>query len=179
MMASVIAADANTRFQNSPDIQRVALTDRPSDQCLIVINSRAGLMCNLAFLCTYVQDGAQIGLGHMAIRFASAVVGLGAGLLACLPAPLDAAGSDPLAARGKLVLQEKCGRCHAIEAVGESPLKIAPPMRDIYARFAPRELQAELSEGMVSKHKEMPQIDFPDEDVDAILAYLYALAVRK
>jgi len=25
----------------------------------------------------------------------------------------------------------------------------------------------------------MPQIDFPDEDVDAILAYLYALAIRK
>jgi mono/diheme cytochrome c family protein len=115
----------------------------------------------------------------MAMRFASAVLGLGAGLLLCLPATSDAAGSDPLAARGKLVLQEKCGRCHAIEAVGESPLKIAPPMRDIYARFDPRELQAELSEGMVSKHKDMPQIDFSDEDVNAILAYLYALAVKK
>ena len=60
-----------------------------------------------------------------------------------------------------------------------SPLKTAPPMRDIYARYAPRELQAELQEGMVSKHKEMPQIEFSDEDVDAILAYLHALAVRK
>jgi hypothetical protein len=45
-------------------------------------------------------------------------------------------------------------------------------MRDIYGRFSPRELQAELSEGLVSKHREMPQIDFSDEDVDAILAYL-------
>jgi hypothetical protein len=35
------------------------------------------------------------------------------------------------------------------------------------ARFAPRELQAELSEGMVSKHKEMPQIEFSDEDVNS------------
>jgi hypothetical protein len=52
-------------------------------------------------------------------------------------------------------------------------------MREIYARFNPRELQAELSEGKASKHKEMPQIDFSDEDVHAILAYLYALAVRK
>ena len=51
-------------------------------------------------------------------------------------------------------------------------------MHDIYARFAPRELQAELREGMVSKHRAMPQIDFSDEDVDAILAYLYALAVK-
>ena len=67
----------------------------------------------------------------------------------------------------------------AIEAVGDTPLKNAPPMRDIYVRFAPRELQAELWEGMVSKHKEMPQIEFSDEDVYAIMTYLYSLAVRK
>jgi cytochrome c len=84
-----------------------------------------------------------------------------------------------VATRGKAILQGKCGRCHAIEAVGESPLKNAPPMRDIYARFNPRELQAELSEGKVSKHKEMPQIAFSDEDVYAILMYLYAIGVRK
>jgi hypothetical protein len=55
-------------------------------------------------------------------------------------------------------------------------------MRDIYARFSPRELQAELSKGMVSKHRkhrEMPQIEFSDEDVYAILSYLYALTVKK
>jgi hypothetical protein len=38
----------------------------------------------------------------------------------------------------------KCGRYHAIEAVGESRLNRAPPMRDIYPRFNPRELRAEL-----------------------------------
>ena len=102
-----------------------------------------------------------------------------AGLVLCFPATSGAANSSELATRGKVILQENCGRCHAIEAVGESPLKKAPPMRNVYARFAPRELQAELSEGMVSTHKEMPQIEFSDEDVNAILAYLYALAVGK
>jgi mono/diheme cytochrome c family protein len=101
------------------------------------------------------------------------------GLLLCLSATSNAADSSQLKDRGKVILQENCGRCHAIEAVGESPLKQAPPMRDIYARFAPRELQAELREGMVSRHRAMPQIDFSDEDVNAILAYLYALAVKK
>lgn len=101
------------------------------------------------------------------------------GLLFCLPAPPNAAETIQLRSRGKVILQEKCGRCHAVEAVGASPLKQAPPMREIYRRFAPRELQAELSEGMVSRHRSMPQIDFSDEDVDAILAYLYALAVKK
>ena len=112
------------------------------------------------------------------MRFAPQALVLSAAILLGLPV-LDAADSSKLAARGKLILQENCGRCHAIEAVGDSPLKKAPPMRDIYVRFSPRELQAELSEGMVSKHKEMPQIEFSDEDVYAIMTYLYSLAVRK
>jgi mono/diheme cytochrome c family protein len=92
------------------------------------------------------------------------------------PTALTAADKS---ADGKAILQKNCARCHAIESVGESPLKAAPPMRDIYSRYATRELQEELSEGMVSKHKEMPQISFSDDDVAAILAYLYDLARRK
>ena len=115
----------------------------------------------------------------MSVYFASHALRLSAGLLLCVSATPDAAEFNKVETRGKVILQDKCGRCHAIEAVGESPLNKAPPMRDIYARFNPRELQAELSEGKVSKHKEMPQIDFSDEDVYAILSYLYALAARK
>ena len=84
-----------------------------------------------------------------------------------------------LEARGKVVLQEKCARCHSIEAAGESPLKIAPPMREIYGRYPVRELHAELLEGKVTKHKEMPQVDFSPEEVDAILAYLYSLIAKR
>jgi mono/diheme cytochrome c family protein len=115
----------------------------------------------------------------MGIRFANQAPILIASFLLCVPATSDAAEPSKLTARGHAILQEKCGRCHAVGAVGDSPLKIAPPMRDIYARFAPRELRAELSEGMVSKHKQMPQIEFSEEDADAILAYLHALAVGK
>ena len=115
----------------------------------------------------------------MSVRFASRALGFSAGLLLCLPTTFEAADFSKQATRGKVILQEKCGRCHAIEAVGESPLQKAPPMRDIYGRFNPRELQAELFEGKVSKHREMPQIEFSDEDVHAILSYLYTLAVRK
>jgi cytochrome c5 len=115
----------------------------------------------------------------MAARFIAQALVLSIGLLLCSPANLEAAKLSKVATRGKTILQEKCGRCHAIGPVGESPLKQAPPFRDIYARFDPRELQAELSEGMVSKHREMPQIEFSDEDVYAILSYLYVLAVKK
>jgi mono/diheme cytochrome c family protein len=82
-------------------------------------------------------------------------------------------------AEGKAILHKHCGRCHAIEAAGESPLKTAPPMRDIYGRYATRELQEELLEGMVSRHKEMPQISFSHDDVAAIPAHLYDLARKK
>ena len=101
------------------------------------------------------------------------------GLLVCLSGAANAATTSQLRNRGKTLLQENCGSCHAVGAVGGSALKAATPMRNVYAKFAPRELQAELREGMVSRHREMPQIDFSDEDVDAILAYLYALSLRK
>ncbi|MFZ2158180.1 MAG: cytochrome c [Bradyrhizobium sp.] len=115
----------------------------------------------------------------MTPRLANRARILAVGFLLGLSATSEAADSSGLRNRGKAILQQNCGRCHAIEAAGESPLKQAPPMRDIYARFAPRELQAELREGMVSRHRAMPQIDFSDEDVDAILAYLYALETQK
>ena len=111
--------------------------------------------------------------------FSGLVSGLMVGVLVGGTATAGAAGPSELRNRGKSILAEHCGRCHAIGARGKSPLEAAPPMRDVYARFAPRELQMELSEGMVSRHREMPQIDFSGEDVDAILAYLYALAIRK
>ena len=105
-------------------------------------------------------------------------VGVGAALVLGA-APLDAAGQAKLAARGRALLQDNCARCHAIDWRGASPMAAAPPMREIYGRFAPRELQAELSEGMVSHYREMPQIEFASEDVDAILAYLYQLSIRQ
>jgi cytochrome c553 len=141
------------------------------DRSLTVINSPAFVLRRKA-----TSKGA---LQQMSARFVSQTLGLSAGLLLCLTATLEAASFSKLATRGKIILQEKCGRCHAIEPVGESPLKKAPPMRDIYDRYNPRELRAELIEGKVSKHREMPQIAFSDEDTYAILTYLHALAVRK
>jgi mono/diheme cytochrome c family protein len=115
----------------------------------------------------------------MSVRFASRALRLGAGLLLLTTASLDAAELGKTAKRGQAILQANCGRCHAIGAVGKSPLESAPPMRVIYPRYNPRELQAELSQGKVSRHREMPQIQFSDEDVYAILTYLYVLARKK
>lgn len=92
-----------------------------------------------------------------------------------------ASGADrrPLWELGRALLTEKCARCHAIDARDESPLKSAPPMRDVYERFAPEELKAELAEGIVSRHPQMPQVEFSTEQVDAVLNYLHQLAQKK
>ena len=112
---------------------------------------------------------------HRAYQVRSAI----AGLLLCLPAIAQAADTIGVKSKGKQLLQENCARCHSVERSGKSALSAAPPMRDIYSRLATRELQAELSEGAVSRHKEMPQISFSDEDVYAILTYLHSIRTRK
>ena len=48
---------------------------------------------------------------------------------------------------GKALLQKNCGRCHAIGAVGNSPLKAAPPMRNIYARFCAARAAGRIARG--------------------------------
>jgi mono/diheme cytochrome c family protein len=84
---------------------------------------------------------------------------------------LAAEGTSP-AAEGKRLLENTCARCHAIDATGESPLKQAPPLRDVYRNRPAQELQFEFAEGMGSRHKDMPQVQFSSEQVDAILTYL-------
>ena len=100
-------------------------------------------------------------------------------LLGVMPATVDAESLARRAVHGRVLLEQNCARCHAIDRTGDSPMTTAPPMRDVYTRFLPRELEAELEEGMLSYSKDMPQIMFSSEDADAILAWLYLLAARK
>jgi cytochrome c len=85
---------------------------------------------------------------------------------------LAAEGTSPAAEGKRLLEKNTCARCHAIEATGESPLKQAPPLRDVYRKRPAQELQFEFAEGMGSRHKDMPQVQFSSEQVDAILTYL-------
>jgi mono/diheme cytochrome c family protein len=73
---------------------------------------------------------------------------------------------------GKAILENHCARCHSIGASGESPLRKAPPLGEIYLRFPIEQLSQGLAEGMGSRHREMPQIQFSTDEVAAILNYL-------
>ncbi len=80
---------------------------------------------------------------------------------------------------GKAILQSQCGRCHSIEKVGKSPLGNAPPLREIYRRYPIVRLEFELSEGVGSRHRAMPQIQFSSEQIDKILKYLKSITYTK
>jgi mono/diheme cytochrome c family protein len=73
---------------------------------------------------------------------------------------------------GKAILENHCARCHSIGASGESLFHEAPPLREIYLRSPIEQLSQGLAEGMGSRHREMPQIQFSTEEVAAILDYL-------
>jgi cytochrome c len=73
---------------------------------------------------------------------------------------------------GKAILEANCGRCHAVAASGASPLPEAPPLREIYLKYPIDQLEEGFAEGMGSRHRDMPQIQFSNEQVAAILAYL-------
>ena len=90
---------------------------------------------------------------------------------------LDAAAGERSSSRikGKALLEDYCGRCHAVDSTDESPLKKAPPLREIYRNFPIERLEFELSEGIGSKHQEMPQIQFSTEQIAAILSHLATL----
>jgi mono/diheme cytochrome c family protein len=94
----------------------------------------------------------------------------GVALLALGAPDLHAASVD--AAEGKALLKKNCGRCHAAEATGASPLPQAPPYREIYLKYPIEQLADGFAEGMGSRHRDMPQIQFSDDQVTAILVYL-------
>jgi len=82
------------------------------------------------------------------------------------------AADDTNAAAGKALLEAHCAKCHAIAATGESPLPKAPPLRQVYLKYPIEQLEEGFAEGMGSRHRDMPQIQFSEDQVEAILTYL-------
>ncbi|MET0219231.1 MAG: cytochrome c [Tardiphaga sp.] len=89
------------------------------------------------------------------------------------------AGARPAAAvnpqQGKRLALTYCARCHAIDKVSPSPLKIAPPFRTLHERYPVEMLQESLAEGIVTGHPTMPQFSFDADQIGDFIAYLKTL----
>lgn len=77
--------------------------------------------------------------------------------------------------QGRRLAMLYCARCHAIDKVSPSPLKIAPPFRTLHERYPVENLQEALAEGIVVGHPAMPQFSFEPDQVNDFLAFLKSL----
>ena len=79
------------------------------------------------------------------------------------------------AEQGKRLALTYCSRCHAIDKVSPSPLKIAPPFRTLHQRYPVGMLEESLAEGIVTGHPTMPEFRFDGDQVGDFIAFLKTL----
>ncbi|HVY87972.1 MAG TPA: cytochrome c [Hyphomonadaceae bacterium] len=78
---------------------------------------------------------------------------------------------------GFRIAKEKCAACHAIDGKSKSPLKGAPPLKDILALYDDMdELEYRFIDGMRVGHDQMPRFDFDVRTADALIAYIQAVS---
>lgn len=79
---------------------------------------------------------------------------------------------------GRALLERHCGRCHALSESGASPLSGAPNLWTVLRSYEQEQLEFELSEGIGSRHSDMPQIQFSSEEISNIQDYLFSRTKR-
>src|SRR6478609_2818146 len=98
-----------------------------------------------------------------------AVIAAGALMLASGSA---LAQQEPAVQRGQTFVRVHCAQCHSIDAVSESPLKIAPPFRSLHLKFPVESLAPRLAEGIIANHPTMPQFRLDADQVNDVIAFL-------
>ena len=87
----------------------------------------------------------------------------------------QAAAASPEQQRGKTFALNNCGRCHSIDKVSPSPLKIAPPFRTLHTRYPIETIAEALAEGIYTGHPTMPVFQLDPDQIHDLLAYLKTL----
>jgi mono/diheme cytochrome c family protein len=97
-------------------------------------------------------------------------------ILACAASPaMSSQALSPAAQRGRVLVLANCARCHAIDKVSQSPLKIAPPFRTLHLRYPVEDLEEPLAEGIITGHPTMPEFSFDPGQVGDIISFLKSL----
>ena len=83
--------------------------------------------------------------------------------------------ASPSAQRGLTIARTYCARCHSIDKVSESPLKIAPAFRTLHERYPLTDLEEPLGEGIVTGHPTMPEFRFEPDQIHDFIEFLKTL----
>jgi cytochrome c len=79
---------------------------------------------------------------------------------------------DPGQQRGLTFARANCARCHSIDKVTVSPLKLAPPFRELHNRYPVETLEEALGEGIVTGHPSMPEFQLDPDQIGDLISYL-------
>lgn len=79
------------------------------------------------------------------------------------------------AARGHDLALARCAACHAVDALGTSPNRRAPPFRTLSGRYVELTLHRKLTEIAETGHYDMPPVPVHSNEVRDIAAYLNSL----
>jgi mono/diheme cytochrome c family protein len=77
--------------------------------------------------------------------------------------------------QGRNLARLYCMKCHSIDKVSPSPLRIAPPFRTLHERYPIESLQEALAEGIVTGHPSMPEFQFDPDQINDLLQFLKSL----
>ncbi len=105
----------------------------------------------------------------------SAFAGFAALAVAAALAAGPAAGQPSPQACGEAIANTHCARCHAVGDTDASPMRLAPPFRDLSKRYPLENLAEALAEGIVTGHPGMPRFTFEPREIDALLTYMASL----
>lgn len=86
-----------------------------------------------------------------------------------------AVAASPDQQRGKTFALNNCARCHSIDRVSQSPLRIAPPFRTLHKRYPIENLAESLAEGIQTGHPTMPEFQLDPDQIHDLLSYLKTL----
>ena len=95
--------------------------------------------------------------------------------LALLMLISPALAASPAEQRGKTFAQTNCARCHSIDRVTKSPLRIAPPFRTLHLRYPVETLAEAFAEGIETGHPTMPAFQLDPDHINDLLSYLKTL----
>ncbi|MCA6112032.1 c-type cytochrome [Bradyrhizobium cenepequi] len=87
----------------------------------------------------------------------------------------SALAASPSEQRGKTFALNNCARCHSIDKVTKSPLKIAPPFRTLHKRYPVETLAEAFAEGIQTGHPTMPEFRLDPDQIHDLLSYLKTL----
>jgi len=98
---------------------------------------------------------------------------IGTLLAAAVPFETVLAGGDAL--KGRAFAEKNCGKCHALDIEGESPLEQAPAFRTFGEKWPVESLAESLAEGIVTGHADMPEFVLSPDEIGDFLGYLRSL----